>query len=802
MRPLSLYLEGFRSHEKPTEISFEGRSLVAIVGPTGAGKSSILDGICYALYGKTPRVSSGATRLVCTHSERAKIRLRFSVDSKVYEIGRSIPAQSSDYLLDTATDEKVHGARSIGPKVQELLGLDFDVFESSVLLAQNKFSRFLDAETTERTKILKGIFRIEQIDELRKAAKGRVTDIKMSLAEIVGGRGQIPADAVERLKETETRLQALQESSTALADAQPEESGLQERLKELASEAATANKKMSALDALLTRLPAQSTLEEIATEEQALATRLKDAEAVVQRCEKDLSVATRALTELEAKTGTEADLIRGEGKAKALTELLTSEQALAQELTKSATDLQRAASEVAELQAAEEKAQSDLDAARAARSAAEDAHRAHALRHHLEAGGPCPVCEQVVAKVPRGPKPAALTSVVNEEERAEKALESARRKSTTAARQLEVDMARTETLKTTLTAAREKAAGLLEELTGLLGKVEDPALEIEDRLEALGERKDLVAVATKSREQARAELDAAAAASGRLGTKLRAQTSVLVEVCTKLEISVPDIEASAEHLLDHAASARTTLQERREGLIEDAAKNAQAVEEIEHALVRLRAGLGVEEGSIADALARTGADIKVAQHVIGDLTDKLAKIEEFNKREAILMARKSVFDQLADDLRNETFVNFLLEERRRLLSDLASERLRAMTGRYRFDDEGTFDVVDELDGDRRRDADTLSGGETFLASLALALGLAESAASHGGRLQSFFLDEGFGSLDPESFDLALDGIERIVTPDRLIGLVSHVAALATRVDDKIVLAKDPDGMSVLVSGAE
>ena len=132
--------------------------------------------------------------------------------------------------------------------------------------------------------------------------------------------------------------------------------------------------------------------------------------------------------------------------------------------------------------------------------------------------------------------------------------------------------------------------------------------------------------------------------------------------------------------------------------------------------------------------------------------------------------------------------------------ELGSERLRAMTDRYRLevDSKSELNVIDELDGEKRRTADTLSGGETFLASLALALALAELVTRSGGRLQSFFLDEGFGSLDPESFDLAMEGIERIVTEDRLIALVSHVPALALRVEDRIELEKGADGMSVIV----
>ncbi len=88
---------------------------------------------------------------------------------------------------------------------------------------------------------------------------------------------------------------------------------------------------------------------------------------------------------------------------------------------------------------------------------------------------------------------------------------------------------------------------------------------------------------------------------------------------------------------------------------------------------------------------------------------------------------------------------------------------------------------------------SLSGGETFLASLALALSLAEMVSRSGSRLDSFFLDEGFGSLDPEHLDLAIRGIERLVAshPNRLVVVVSHVPEMQERLEDLICLDKDP-----------
>ena len=103
-----------------------------------------------------------------------------------------------------------------------------------------------------------------------------------------------------------------------------------------------------------------------------------------------------------------------------------------------------------------------------------------------------------------------------------------------------------------------------------------------------------------------------------------------------------------------------------------------------------------------------------------------------------------------------------------------------------------------------RSSDSLSGGETFLASLALALALAEMVARGGGRLDSFLLDEGFGSLDAEHLDRAMDGIGRLVAgdADRLVVVVSHVEQMRQMLEDLLVLDKDArTGTTAVLAGA-
>lgn len=128
------------------------------------------------------------------------------------------------------------------------------------------------------------------------------------------------------------------------------------------------------------------------------------------------------------------------------------------------------------------------------------------------------------------------------------------------------------------------------------------------------------------------------------------------------------------------------------------------------------------------------------------------------------------------------------------LAELSDDRYRLVC---RDDD---FLVIDGWTGDEERSVRTLSGGETFLASLALALGLAEQvralSVSPRARLYSLFLDEGFGSLDADTLETATNAVERLAGDGRLVGVITHLTALSDQFT-RIEVIKTPKGSSTL-----
>lgn len=802
MRPLRLELQGFRSHREKTEIDFSSRTLLAIVGPTGAGKSTILDGICYALYGRTSRVPTSTKKLICSRSEQAVISLKFSVDGETYEVTRTIHSvrTGKHALTDSAGELIAFNEKEVTSKIEELLGLGWDAFSSSVLLAQGRFAQFLEAAATQRVKILKGVFRFDQIDELREAAKKRVQALELDVRGTEGALSQIPADAEERLKAAKAVVAEAEKRRSELDARRPDESRFLEQISSVQQAIDTAIKEVERATFQNQSLPSQDDVESVVHEERSLQKTLDDADAELKEAvEVSLSAAQRSEAEI-ARLGPVTDLIAARHTA-ALIRKLSAERNKDDEQLKSIDAELIGLREQAAVAAGEaDSAKKACEAFQVERRNIEKAHAAHALRLKWKAGDPCPVCDQTVAAMP-STDAADLDGLDRREAALSSAADKAQRAAAKLAEQLAADQQRVTGLQEAIQRKAQEAEELTASLESSIGAFPDIGAEIERRLTHLSELSELVATAQKAETAARAHLAKLESGLKRVQERRQALTQRFIHLAGQLEVDPPKLEeADALVAVREELTAKLDNQLRAaQASLEQARGSARVAQE---GLAELRADLGLPADTTLEEAAReVVVKLAGAEAQIDLLKEKIGQRAELEKEVAATRKRKDTFARIADDLTDKNFIQYLLEDKRRLLSDLASARFREMTGRYRFDDEGNFNVVDELSAEQIRGVDTLSGGEMFLASLALALGLAEAATRHGGRLQCFFLDEGFGALDPESLDNALDGIEQIVSHDRLIGLVSHVAALAARVEDKLILEKDPDGMTRIVEGA-
>jgi exonuclease SbcC len=205
-----------------------------------------------------------------------------------------------------------------------------------------------------------------------------------------------------------------------------------------------------------------------------------------------------------------------------------------------------------------------------------------------------------------------------------------------------------------------------------------------------------------------------------------------------------------------------------------------------------RAGLLTSIGRLEEQMRRLEQDIDLAQALRKELSAKKSELD--------------VAADLAQMLRADRFQAYVQSQALRSLAEDGSRKLIELSaGRYELEvtpGGQDFLVKDKWNADEPRSVRTLSGGETFLASLALALALAETlpGLAPGKRLalDSIFLDEGFGSLDPEALDRAADALDALRMQDRLVCVVTHLKELAERMPAQVVVKKSEDGSTIAV----
>jgi exonuclease SbcC len=787
VRPLRLEIEGLASLRERVVVDFEDLDLFAITGPTGAGKSSLIDALVLALYGQVPRVGKEYRQLISHGAERLSVRLDFAVGEARYRIARTIRASGTpqfrlERLRGGEPEPLADRAKEIEVEIERIVGLDYDAFIRSVVLPQGQFDAFLRGKPEERRKILVALLNLRVYEDMQRIANARSAAAKSEAGFLASQLARQFAEATpERLAATqqelhgaERGLEALERALAAVVAALPAATsvrGLRRELDAQRREAEAEARRLAEATALLAssdperrRLAAErARLEEALASAEVDAARLVVLVEARGRAEQLASLAAgRARAEREAAAG---DRHLGE-KRQAL---------VAAEGGWSGLDREAKAAIEAR------------DVARRRLDEIREAHAAHALRGFLKAGERCPVCEQVVKKVPKG-VPSALGDAERALAQAEKRAEQQR--SRLEAARLSIERLRAEAAALEASRARlarqqqetgEAAAALSEGLRaagfppseaaapeGLLARIR---LEVGALEKARKERERLEAEKRRADQEA-ADLDKAVAGAQ---ARVEAARGRIEELKAREAASVKAMDAAHEDLARRA----------REAGWEDVASPPEGRDAAD-VLEGRRQALQREVTGLVAAAARLAGE---AQRLERDV----ATAAELTARKGELEARAALAAALAHHLRADQFLAYVQEEALGVLAEDASRHLGVLSqGRYALACEAQeFSVVDHWNGDQRRSVRTLSGGETFLASLALALALAERLAdlSSGGRaseaLESLFLDEGFGALDPETLDVVVQAIERLQGGERRVGVVTHIQELAERLPARI-----------------
>ena len=568
--------------------------------------------------------------------------------------------------------------------------------------------------------------------------------------------------------------------------------------------------------------------------------------------QKDREAAMTALAERGGKLTAELEKLRGEQaslkqEGDRSAELLVEQQALQvkqQALSGLKTELDALPGKKRQLQAAQERyLQAKADAERC-RQEAEEQRRAFndeqagILAEKLEEGMPCPVCGSV-----HHPKKAVKSESAPDEasvKRAEQAAREAQEKETA-----ESGRAGEEGTKVSLAveSIREKAEELLGgyDEDAVAGQVQDKLAEIAGKLKGILEalkaekaRKDRGEALEKEIPEKEKELSGAndALAEAKLAygneqARIGAERNALQEQRAKMRF--PDLQAAetaAENLEKEIRERKQALAgaqkafddcvseiRKLEGMIsqadellkEDEVEDPEAKAAERDELAQQKADAGNRRGGIEHRIA-TNKDVLAN---VGAASESLAALDR--KWQWMTALSDTANGQLKGKQRVmfETWIQMAFFDR--ILKRANVHLMQMSGGKYDLkrreipdDNRGQsgldLDVIDHTNGSVRS-VKTLSGGESFIASLCLALGLSEEIqASAGGiRLDTMFVDEGFGSLDEETLQQAMRALNSLSETNRLIGIISHVAELRRAIDKQIVVKKNRNGGSTVES---
>lgn len=901
MRPLRLSAQAFGPYLERVEIDFtkfDETGLFLITGPTGGGKTSLLDAACFALYCKATggrRDFAGMRCMSAPPDVPTEVEFDFSLQGRAYRFRRSRsyktnrrtkelqPQESHEcYTLENGEARLLEsGSESaIRRRAESLLHLTCEQFSQVAVLPQGEFLRLLRAGSQEKGEILRTLFNAEIWKTLRDRLQERskaleeetrhLEDLRLTL--LRQAQAETPQQLAQAVEGQSARAQRLREEAAACARRLEEAEALlkareafgqlRENQRQAAAQLASARQRLAkgqeAAPFIQEKRERAAVLREqavaVAREETALkgqADRARQAEsmkkeaAAIGRARGEQEIQAAHLREQLAdiaqrmeKGGTcEGQYRRAAEALPGLTEKraqLEKRLAALEELEKRRQALQRAQKLLG--QAERESQEKEVTAHSLSLQLEEqDALRrqdaAFELAQSLEEGTPCPVCGSTRHPAPaRGAAQALDAKSLGTLRAAEK---KARRQAQDAAAALQAgrqalgqaqaafeeqrdacgpEPPALEDANRELQAARAEEAGAQRDAMHL------PAAR--RRLEKLQKEKEQLAAAEA---QARASISALGAQAAELErraaeTGAGASLGELEKQGREKHAEYEKLEKESAALLKEAGDAAAELERAGEAFALAEKALAQADKELAGfdcpwqktpELPPLREevqGLRVASMELSEQVGQAASELRGRRAALAQIDEMQGKLEALSadySRVARLAKSAAGNNPMKMPILQYVLsitLDQVLVSANRFFAILSRGRyaLRLMDSPKSGKAYGGLDL-EVLDGASMlpRSIETLSGGEQFLASLALAFGLSDVVQSHAGAvgLESIFIDEGFGSLDSDTLDTAMKALAALRAGGRLIGVISHVSELQSRIPSRIQVSRDAQGFS-------
>lgn len=794
MKPIRLELEGFGPYATAQVMDFrdlEGHDLVLIEGPTGAGKTTIFDAISYALYGHVPGArASVMSQLRSSHVETGadvtRVRFTFERGGHYYRVERKPeyarpkkrgegttkqPASAKLFRLYARSDgeERLFDERLVSAKTQEitalvteLVGLSAVQFNQVLVLPQGQFRDFLEAQSSRKEELLSALFGDSVHDQVCEALIAETKSLvreEERLAERLADRLQL-AD-VERIEDLTAKVEGIERALPLV----------EEDVRDVRQRATTLARRLGAAEEAHARFTKQRSLSQELAELQKKWP--QDLESKVEGWSLELGELQRRVSTLEQAAKVSAE-------QRSLTAQVQAAQARYQPLAENRKDNETQLQKLGEqlevlLGEGEERSQllEELRTQVAACRRKQDEHAlAITLASTLRGSEPCPVCGSREHPAPaHGEQSSQLHSLERQLASAQKSLEASRQMYRT----VRAEQSRLKKVAEEQLAAAERARQTVAEKRAQLEAVEAQMSRYESLREGSqgegsqgdespGDLETQWRTSRKRLEERESHVQRAQKAMRQMEA-LEASLRALLEVSTQhadeplaLRRQVRHCEGERKRWEAHQAELHASLASLW-SIRDDVAA-------IERDLLRVQTELRIVKPLAAAVRGQNPRGISLSRYVLQ------AKMEEVAQAASARLLR-------------------MTEQRYRLKVGDERMRGRQSAGLDLF-------VVDAFSADAERPVQTLSGGEAFLASLALAMGLSDVVQAHAGgvRMDALFIDEGFGTLDAETLDLAMAAIRELRTEGRMIGIISHVEALKEVIPAHIQVRKRVGGSTI------